>query len=122
MLFFARRRTVRTGTWVAAAILGMLVASSAWAQSAQNLLGSLTVQQRANQPIDMSNVVAPVPRSSGPFHLNNLFPSFNLSNLFSKSRTPNPPAFSTSPFPAPSTFPSSKYPNSFKPVAPLNAK
>ena len=112
---------MRTGTWVAGAILGMLVASSAWAQSALNSIGSLTVQQRANQPIDMSNVVAPVPRSSGTFHLNNLFHFANLSNIFSKSRNPNPPAFSTSPFPAPSTFPSSKYPNSFKPVAPLNA-
>jgi len=113
---------VRTGTWIAGAILGTLAASSAWAQSAQNLLGSLTVQQRANQPIDLSNVVAPVPRSSGPLHLSNLFHFANLTNLFSKSRNLNPPSFSTSPFPAPSTFPSSKYPNSFQPMAPFFPK
>lgn len=110
---------MRAGTWIAGAMLGMGLASSAWAQSTQNVLGSLTVQQRANQPIDMSNVVAPVPRSSGPLHLGNLFHFVNLSNVFSKSRNPNPPAFSTSPFPAPSSFPSSKYPNSFQPMAPF---
>jgi hypothetical protein len=113
---------MRTGTWIAGAIAGTLVASSAWAQSAANLLGSLNVQQRANQPIDMSNVVAPVPRSSGPPYLSNLFHFPNLTNLFSKSRNPNPPAFSTSPFPAPSSFPSSKYPNSFQPMLPFYPK
>ncbi len=113
---------MRIGTWVAGAIVGMFLASSAWAQSALNPLGSLTVQQRANQPIDMSNVVAPVPRSNGPLHLNNLFHFVNLSNIFSKSRNPNPPKFSTSPFPPPSSFPSSKYPNSFQPMAPVFPK
>ena len=114
---------MRIGTWVAGAMVGMLLASSAWAQSAQSVIGSLTVQQRANQPIDLSNVVAPVPQSSsGPFHLNNMFHFVNLSNLFTKSRNPSPPSFSISPFPPPSSFPSSKYPNSFQPMAPFYPK
>jgi hypothetical protein len=112
---------MRMASWIGGAMLGMIVASTAWGQSAQNLLGSLgNLPQRANQPIDMSNVVAPTPRSSGPFHLNNLFPSFGLSKFLPNlHRNPSPPQFSTSPFPAPSTFPSSKYPNSFQPVKPL---
>lgn len=113
---------MRNVTWVAAAIVGMLLTSSARSQSAQNLLGSLSVNQRANQPIDMTNVVAPVPRSDGSFHLNNLFHSFSLSNIFSKNRNPSPPSFGSSPFPAPGTFPSSKYPNSFQPMQPFYPK
>jgi hypothetical protein len=113
---------MRNVTWVAAAIVGMLLTSSARSQSAQTLLGSLSVNQRANQPIDMTNVVAPVPRSDGSFHLNNLFHSFSLSNIFSKNRNPSPPSFSSSPFPAPGTFPSSKYPNSFQPMQPFYPK
>jgi hypothetical protein len=96
------------------------VAAPAWAQSTQNLLGSLGNFPQANKPIDMSNVVAPVPQSSGPFHLNNLFSSLSLTRLFPNlSRNPKPPSFSTSQFPAPSTFPSTKYPNSFQPTAPF---
>jgi hypothetical protein len=102
-------------------VLGaFLMASPAWAQSTQNLLGSLGNFPQGNRPIDTSNVVAPVPQSSGPFHLNNLFPSFSLSKFFPiLSRNPKPPSFSTSQFPAPSTFPSTKYPNSFQPTAPF---
>lgn len=115
---------MRIGTWIAGAALAMVLAASARAQSSTaNLLGSLGNFPQANQPIDLSNVVAPVPRASGPFHLNNLFPSFSLSKVFpSLSRNPKPPSFSTSPFPAPSTFPSTKYPNSFQPTPPFFPK
>jgi hypothetical protein len=113
---------MRSGIWIAGAIAGILLVSSARAQSPANLLGFLNVNQRANQPIDMTNVVAPAPRSDGSFHLNNLFHGFSLSNLFSKNRNPNPPSFSSSPLPAPSAFPSAKYPNSFQPMMPFYPK
>jgi hypothetical protein len=104
-------------------VLGVfLLAAPAWAQT-QNLLGSLGNFPRANQPIDLSNVVAPVPPPSPPFRLTNLFPSFGLSKFFPGiSRNPKPPAFSTSPLPAPSTFKSTQYPNSFVPTAPFFQK
>jgi hypothetical protein len=114
---------MRMGAWIGAVILGILLTASARAQSTQNLLGSLGNFPQANQPIDMSNVIAPVPRSSGPFHLNNVFSSLSLTRLFPNlSRNAKPPSFSTSPFPAPSTFPSTKYPNSFQPTAPIFPK
>jgi hypothetical protein len=114
---------MRMGSWIGAVIVGILLTASAKAQSTQNLLGSLGNFPQANQPIDMSNVIAPVPRSPGPFHLNNLFPAFSLTKFFPNlSRNPKPPSFSTSPLPAPSTFPSTKYPNSFQPTAPFVPK
>src|SRR5262245_14584399 len=103
---------MRTGTWIGVAILGMALAGPAWGQSTQNLLGSLGNFPRANQPIDFSNVVTPPPQPSPPFRLTSLFPSSTLTRLFpGLSRNPKPPRFSTSPLPAPSTFPSTKYPN-----------
>ena len=45
---------MRIGTWIGGAILGMVLAAPAWAQSTQNLLGSLGNFPRANQPIDLS--------------------------------------------------------------------
>ena len=114
---------MRMGIWLGGVLLGMAIAAPAWAQSTQNLLGSLGNFPQANQPIDMSNVIAPVPRSSGPLHLNNVFSSLSLTRLFpTLSRNPKPPSFGTSPFPAPSTFPSTKYPNSFQPTAPMFPK
>jgi len=110
------------GVWFL--VLGMcLVAAPARGQSTQNLLGSLGNFPRANQPIDLSNVVAPTPQPSPAFRLTNLFPSSTLIRLFpGLSRNPKPAAFSTSPLPAPSTFPSTKYPNSFVPTAPFFPK
>jgi hypothetical protein len=116
----------RFGIWFLVLGIFLVLDVPAWAQSTQNLLGSLGNFPQGNQVIDMSNVIAPVPQtqsSSGPFHLNNLFPSFHLSKFFPfLSRNPKPPAFSTSPFPAPSTFPSTQYPNSFQPTAPFFPK
>jgi hypothetical protein len=95
----------------------MVMAAPAMAQSAAPVLpGSFTPQQVVNKPIDMTKVIAPFPQASSPGGLSRFFRSFNLAGVFPKLlQTSAAPKFSTSPFPLPSTFPSTKYPNALPP-------
>jgi len=97
-----------------AALTLALAGPSAWAQSSPFLLGRATAGQPIiNVPIDTSQAIA----SPG---LPNMQPRFSLTNLFSGFHLPSFPALiGQSPFPAPSSFPSTHYPNKFKPVQPI---
>jgi hypothetical protein len=97
-----------------AALALALAGPSVQAQSTQFLLGRATAGQPiVNVPIDTSQAIA----SPG---LPNMTPGFSLTNLFSGFHLPS---FTTligqSPYPAPSSFPSTHYPNKFQPVRPI---
>lgn len=98
--------------------VGLLLASvaDAWSQSSRFLgagshasslpAGSLSI---INKPINTDLSVAPLTSK----------PSF-LSGLFRKPTMPGfPPVVGQSNLPSPSSFPSTKYPNTFKPLVPV---
>jgi hypothetical protein len=98
-------------------IFALFAAAPAMAQSAAPVFpGAFTPQQLINKPIDMSKVVAPFPQANNPSGLSRFFHGFTLSNIFPKIlQTSAAPRSTTSPFPLPSTFPSTKYPNALPP-------
>src|SRR5262245_14202287 len=70
-----------------------------------------------NVPIDTSKAVAPVPGiQQGPLS------NFNMSSVLSFITFGGAKStIGTSPLPSPTTFPSTKYPNTFKPLPPINS-
>jgi hypothetical protein len=109
---------VGTRTWAVGVIWGIVVAAPAFAQSTVPLVrGTGTAQQVVGQPIDMTKLVTPRASVNSPTSgLSRFFQIFNVSNIFSK-RPVGPTQFSTSPFPPPGSFPSTKYPNALPPPA-----
>jgi hypothetical protein len=98
----------------AAALALAAITAPAWAQGVAGFMGRATPNtQIVNVPIDTSmSVVGPMtePRSF----------NFNFSNLFSWVKMPGfPPHVGQSPLPAPSSFPSTHYPNKFQPLKPI---
>jgi hypothetical protein len=101
---------MRRAEWVLALILGLGLASPAWAQRAFNFGGAVNPQQLNFVPIDTSQAIGNVPRPQ-PFSIGNLFPKFHMPTW--------PPKIGQSPLPAPSSFPSTHYPNTFIPRQPV---
>jgi hypothetical protein len=100
---------------LAAAVLVFAVAaSSAQAQGVVNFMGRATnTTQIVNVPINTSgpNVVAMTQGRHLDFGLGNVLSGFHLPSF--------PPVIGQSPYPAPSSFPSTHYPNKFQPVKPI---
>jgi hypothetical protein len=101
---------MRKAEWVIALIVGLGLASPAWAQRAFTFSGSVNPQELNFVPIDTSKAIGFAPRPQ-PFSIGNLFPTFHLPTW--------PPKIGQSPFPAPSSFPSTHYKNSFVPQQPI---
>jgi hypothetical protein len=101
---------MRYGVWAAAGLCAAWAAGPARAQtgSAATILGGASPSSIVFQPIDMKSVIAPSPAlQAGQGR-------FNFSALFNKFSMPSPtPIRGTSALPAPSSFPSTRYP-SFK--------
>lgn len=94
-----------------AVVLGIgLAAGPAQAQTASLLQGGINRTTIISAPVDTSKYVGKQP-SLPTFNLLNWFPSYNVPTF--------PPRQATSNLPAPSMFPSTRYPNSFKPMAPF---
>jgi hypothetical protein len=93
-----------------ALILGLGLAAPAWGQRAFTLNPGVNPQQLNFVPIDTSKAIGVAPRPQ-PFSLGSIFPTFHMPTW--------PPKIGQSPFPAPSSFPSTHYPNKFVPRQPV---
>jgi hypothetical protein len=102
---------MRKGMWAWGLLAGLGLASPAAAQQVSSFVGSFNPQPIVNVPIDMSNIVAPIPSYKPPFSLSSLIPNIKLPNF--------PLLFGSSSLPSPSSFPSTHYPNSFQPLPPI---
>jgi hypothetical protein len=78
-------------------------------QHASSLLG--TSHPIVNQPIDLTNLAAPLPTQSGGTWLTGLFKGFSTPSF--------PPTIGQSPLPPPSAFKSTHYPNKLQPMMPI---
>lgn len=104
---------MRKGKWAGALLLGLLATSSSWAQL-HYFTGGFVPTDITNKSIDMSHIVAPIQSpvaAPTQFSLTRFFPNFSFPSF--------PLMFSTSPYPAPSSFPSTHYPNTFQPLPPI---
>jgi hypothetical protein len=105
--------------WTRAAVwLTLLAAASpAWAQTTKSF-GNVDTRHLTFKPVDTTKALAmPIPsQQSKSFSLTHFFPSLSLPSFLSK------PKIGTSPYPDPSTFPSTKYKSPLKPMAPFVPK
>jgi hypothetical protein len=85
--------------------VGLGVATPAWAQKSLRSYGTVNPNDIVNQPIDMSQSVAPPPSPvmSKPFSLSNFFPRLALPGIRQR--------MGVSALPAPNQFPSTQYKN-----------
>ncbi len=99
----------------AAALMLAVAAPSGWAQTSSFFIGRATPSMPiTNVPIDTSTAIAPAPT------FQQATSSFSLSKLFSAFHFPSfPPFIGQSNLPAPSSFPSTHYPNKLQPVKPI---
>jgi hypothetical protein len=97
--------------WTALALVGL--SSTASAQVGSPMMGGVSPSQIISKPIDLTNVIAPLPTftTQTRFTFSNFF---HRINPFSAS-----PTLGTSALPAPSSFPSTRYPNMFQPKQPI---
>jgi len=99
---------------LATGILLVLAAVPAWAQSKIPAFGTSASPPPGTQVIDMSNVVAPVNKTSTTFSLRSLLAQAYWPWF---STTPN-----ISPLMPTTSLPKNPYPNPFQPLAPIPAK
>jgi hypothetical protein len=103
---------------VALGVLGLAWVAEGWGQGTSRFLpaGSRastmngSARRVINTPVDTSLAIAPFPTQKGSF----------FSSLFRKPTLPSFPAIAgQSNLPSPSSFKSTKYPNTFKPLPPI---
>jgi len=106
---------------ILALALGLGLAAMAQAQTLSSFMGrpitfgstGNTSQEIQNVPIDTTTALAQFPQQPGQTASSFLsfFPSFTMPSF--------PPLFGQSALPAPSSFPSTHYPNAFQPLPPV---
>jgi hypothetical protein len=98
---------VKTRIWLAALALALGMSTPAWAQRTLMSYGAVNPNSIVNQPIDMSQAIAPPPTPvmDKPFALTNFFPRIALPGIRQR--------MGVSPLPAPNQFPSTQYKNGY---------
>jgi hypothetical protein len=100
---------------VAALLACLVVPSVSHAQVRRSqIFGNVNPNDIKFTPIDTNNALRiPIPSQQNGFSLKNFFNRFSLTNMFSK------PKVGVSPFPSPSSFPSTYYQSPIQPMAPF---